>query len=143
MYFTSLFFLENGIVLQVKSECSKNLQLRNELEPDWMPLVLPNDVAIDKSFKFCQNGNCCSTGILSFREDKHYFHNGAFNYESDQEKRRCKEHNFTKTYELGECGNFNFDFNSVENVIMTHITLHAQGHSYLYGHQFNVSFVAE
>ena len=50
MYFT---FLDNGMLLQVKSECSENSKKFNTLIPDWMPLVLPNDVAIDKSFKFC------------------------------------------------------------------------------------------
>ena len=102
-----------------------------------MVLVLANDVAIEKTFKFCQSGSCCSTGVLKFSESREHL-SPLFKYSnSEQEKLRCKQNNYTKAFELGDCGKFNFDLNRVESIIMTHITLHGK----LYDEQFNVSFV--
>ena len=44
MYFT---FLDNGLVLQIKTDCSRFSQSKDK-----------------KIFTFCQNGKCCSTGAL-------------------------------------------------------------------------------
>ena len=129
-------FLDNGIVLQVKSSCSRNSKTDYSVVPDWMHLVLANDVAIEKTFKFCQNGNCCSTGVLSFSESREHLSPWVKYSNSEQQKLRCKQNNY-KANELGECGKFNFDFNSVENVMLPHYTLHGN----LDGEQFNVSFV--
>ena len=140
MYFT---FLDNGIVLQVKSDCSQ-LSISNystthdySVTPDWMIMVLANDLGIKKSFKFCQNGNCCSTGVLSFTESNELVPTYVQFSDREQEKLRCKQNNYTDASDLGECGKFNFDLNSVENVKLPHYTLHGN----LDGEQFNVSFV--
>ena len=131
MYFT---FLDNGIVLQVKSDCSQrsisNYSAIRAATPDWMTLVLANDLGIQKSFKFCQNGNCCSTGVLSFAESREFVPSLVQFSTGEQEKLRCKQNNYTEAYELGECGKFNFDLDSVESIVMTHITLHAVGKDY-------------
>ena len=150
MYVLYLFtFLDNGIVLQVKSDCSQ-LSISNystthdySVTPDWMIMVLANDLGIKKSFKFCQNGNCCSTGVLSFTESHELVPTYVQFSDREQEKLRCKQNNYTEAYELGECGKFNFDLDSVESIVMTHITLHAVAHSgsLFHGEQFNVSFV--
>ena len=124
MYFT---FVDNGIALQVKSDCSQRSISNYRETPDWMIMVLGNDLGIKKSFKFCQNGNCCSTGVLSFAESREFVPSLVQISTGEQEKLRCKQNNYTEAYELGECGKFSFDLDSVENIVMTHITLHAVG----------------
>ena len=120
--------------MQVKSSCSRETDYSKV--PDWMGFALANDVAIEKTFKFCQNGNCCSTGVLSFSESREHLSPWVKYSNSSQEKLICKQNNY-KAYELGECGKFNFDLNSVENVKLPHYTLHGN----FDGEQFNVSFV--
>ena len=102
-----------------------------------MIFALANDVAIEKTFKFCQNGNCCSTGVLSFSESREHLSPWVKYSNSSQEKLKCKENNYTEAYQLGECGKFNFDLDSVENVKLPHYTLHGN----FDGEQFNVTFV--
>ena len=85
MYFT---FLDNGLVLQIKTDCSGKTQSEGT-----------------KTFTFCQNENCCSTGGLP-----------------PQDQSGCKQNNYglgTK-YKLGECSKFNFDFDSVEGNVSYH-----------------------
>ena len=113
--------------MQVKSSCSRDSKTDYSKVPDWMIFALANDVAIEKTFKFCQNGNCCSTGVLSFTESREHLSPWVKYSNSSQEKLKCKENNYTEAYELGECGKFNFDLDSVESIVMTHITLHAVG----------------
>ena len=122
--------------MQVKSSCSRDSITDYGKVPDWMNFVLANDVAIEKTFKFCQNGKCCSTGVLSFSESREHLSPWVKYSNSSQEKLICKQNNY-KAYELGECGKFNFDLNSVENVKLPHYTLHGN----LDGEQFNISFV--
>ena len=68
-------------------ECSKHSQSGNE--------------GI-KTLTFCQNGKCCSTGSLKKKEKKKYWYCRVNNYKAD---------------ELGECGKFDFGFDSVEGNI--------------------------
>ena len=68
-------------------ECSKHSQSGNEG---------------NKTLIFCQNGKCCTTGSLRKKEEKSYFY--------------CIENNY-KADELGECGKFDFSFDSVEGNI--------------------------
>ena len=79
------------------------------MTPDWMVLVLPNDYGIKKSFKFCQNGKCCSTGVLSFTESRELVPTFVQFSDREQEKLICKQNNYTEASDLGECGKFNFD----------------------------------
>ena len=54
-----------------------------------------------KTFTFCQNGRCCSTGGLSAQDE------------------RCKLYNYQAS-ELGDCDKFHFDFESVEGNVTYH-----------------------
>ena len=57
----------------------------------------------NKTFTFCQNGKCCSTGSLPAKKEKYNKYNNWY----------CRENKF-KANELGECGKFDFDFDSLE-----------------------------
>ena len=116
MYFT---FVDNGIALQVKSDCSQRSISNYRETPDWMIMVLGNDLGIKKSFKFCQNGNCCSTGVLSFAESREFVPSLVQISTGEQEKLRCKQNNYTEAYELGECGKFDFDFKRIKGGFVT------------------------
>ena len=103
----------NGAVLQIKTDCSQYTQ-EDGLTPEWMDIITNWDPGMTTSFEFCQNSQdgltppkCCFTGFLS------------------GDKQRCKEIQYG-AHELGSCGKFNFDFDSVESIKMRHITL--QGH---------------
>ena len=105
--------------MQIKTDCTQYTQ-EDGLTPGWMDLILEWDPGMTKSFEFCQNSqddltppNCCFTGFLSGH------------------KQRCKEIQY-ETHEIGACGNFNFDFDSVESIKMLRITLH--GHEEAYRH---------
>ena len=84
MYFT---FLDNGLVLQIKTNCSRYSPSKDE-----------------KTFTFCQNEKCCSTGALPAQDKK------------------CKQNNygFGTKYKLGECSKFPFDFDSVKGNVTYH-----------------------
>ena len=56
----------------------------------------------NKTFTFCQNGKCCSTGSLPAKKEEFF---ASYFY--------CRENKF-KANELGHCGKFEFDFDNVE-----------------------------
>ena len=84
MYFT---FLDNGLVLQIMTSCSRYSPSKDK-----------------KTFTFCQNEKCCSTGPLPAQD------------------RKCKQNNygFGTKYKLGECSKFPFDFDNVEGNVTYH-----------------------
>ena len=103
--------------MQIKTDCTQYTQ-EDGLTPGWMDLILEWDPGMTKSFEFCQNSqddltppNCCFTGFLSGH------------------KQRCKEIQY-EAHELGSCGKFKFDFDSVESIKMLHITLHGHVGAY-------------
>ena len=55
----------------------------------------------NKTFTFCQNGKCCSTGSLPTKKEEMY-HDWY-----------CRRNKY-KANELGECSKFDFQFNFVE-----------------------------
>ena len=55
----------------------------------------------NKTFTFCQNGKCCSTGSLPTKKEEMY-HDWY-----------CRRNKY-KANELGECSKFDFEFDSVE-----------------------------
>ena len=77
-------FLDNGIVLQIKTNCARYSQSKDE-----------------KTFTFCQNGRCCSTGGLL------------------AQNQRCKQ-NIELASELGECSRSHFDFENVQGNVTWH-----------------------
>ena len=78
-------FLDNGIVLQIKTNCAQYSQSKDE-----------------KTFTFCQNGKCCSTGALPPQE-----------CEND-------DYGFGTDYKLGKCSKFDFRFENVEGNVTYH-----------------------
>ena len=70
--------------MQIKTDCGKYSHSKDK-----------------KTFTFCQNGRCCSTGGLPAQDE------------------RCKQNNY-QAYELGDCGKFHFDFESVEGNVTYH-----------------------
>ena len=89
MYFT---FLDNGLELHIKTNCSGYLKL-----DDWPDY---------RTFTFCQNKNCCSTGALP-APDQRWF-----------QDHNCFVHKYK--YKLGDCSKFNFDFDSVKGNVTYH-----------------------
>ena len=81
-------FLDNGLLLQIKTDCKRYSQLSLHSTDK-------------KTFTFCQNGRCCSTGVLS------------------SQNQRCKQNNY-KASELGECGKSQFDFENVQGNVTWH-----------------------
>ena len=79
MWFT---FLDDGRILFVNNQWSERSRWDN------------------KTFTFCQNGKCCSTGSLLVKKD-HY------------------KNNYTAG-ELGECGKFDFDLDSMQGNVTFH-----------------------
>ena len=77
-------FLDNGVVLQIKTNCARYSQSKDE-----------------KTFTFCQNGRCCSTGGLL------------------AQNQRCKQ-NIELASELGECSISHFDFENVQGNVTWH-----------------------
>ena len=74
-------------MLQIKTSCSRYSPSKDK-----------------KTFTFCQNEKCCSTGALPPQD------------------RRCKQNNygFGTKYKLGECSKFPFDFDNVEGNVTYH-----------------------
>ena len=70
--------------MQIKTDCGKYSHSKDE-----------------KTFTFCQNGRCCSTGGLPAQD------------------KRCKQNNY-QAYELGDCGKFHFDFEPVQGNVTYH-----------------------
>ena len=62
----------------------------------------------NKTFTFCQNGKCCSTGSLLAKKENGYYRNGY-----------CYQNKYTAG-ELGECGKFDFDLDSVHGNVTYH-----------------------
>ena len=90
LYFT---FLDNSLLLQIKTNCSQHSQSKYE-----------------KTFTFCQNGKCCSTGALPPQECEN------------------NDYGFGTDYKLGECSKFDFRFENVEgNVIYHNLTSATDG----------------
>ena len=116
-------FLDNGLELQIKTDCSHDSQSKDDQTPqEWMKHVLGNGThfnLIKKSFRFCQNGfNCCSTGALPV------------------ENQRCKQTNY-KAYELGGCGKFDFD---LKKLYGGDITLYGPNEDQFYKRFTNLTF---
>ena len=74
-------------MLQIKTSCSRYSPSKDK-----------------KTFTFCQNEKCCSTGPLPAQDKK------------------CKQNNygFGTKYKLGECSKFPFDFDIVEGNVTYH-----------------------
>ena len=74
-------------MLQIKTSCSRYSPSKDK-----------------KTFTFCQNEKCCSTGPLPAQDTK------------------CKQNNygFGTKYKLGECSKFPFDFDNVEGNVTYH-----------------------
>ena len=98
--------LDNGLVLQIKTDCNQKSQLRADEEtPEWMKHVLGNSThfnLIENGFRFCHSnfGTCCKTGALPVQNQ------------------RCKQTDY-QAYELGECGKFDFDFKRIKGGFVT------------------------
>ena len=94
--------------MQIKTDCSPHSQSKDDPIPEeWMKHFLGNGThfnVIKKSFRFCHSnfGACCKTGALPVQNQ------------------RCKQTNY-QAYELGNCGKFDFDLNTLS---MGDITLH-------------------
>ena len=83
----SFTLLDNALLLQIKTNCSQHSQSKDE-----------------KTFTFCQYGNCCSTGALPAQDQK------------------CKinDYGFRSKYKLGACSKFDFKFDNVEGNVTYH-----------------------
>ena len=78
-------FLDSGLVfLKIKTDCGIYSHSKDK-----------------KTFTFCQNGRCCSTGGLPAQDEK------------------CKQ-NIYYPSQLGECRRFHFDFESVQGNVTYH-----------------------
>ena len=92
-------FLDNGIELQIMTNCSPYSQSKEDQPPSAWKHILGNGThfnVIEKSFRFCNSPTeCCLTGSLPVQNQ------------------RCKQTNY-KAYELGGCGRFDFDFEKLD-----------------------------
>ena len=84
-FLVHISFLDTGLAeLQIKTDCDIYSHSKDK-----------------KTFTFCQNERCCSTGGLPAQDE------------------RCKQNNY-QAYELGECGKYHFDFESVQGNVTYH-----------------------
>ena len=84
-FLVQISFLDNGLAeLQIKTDCDIYSHSKDK-----------------KTFTFCQNGRCCSTGGLPAQDE------------------RCKQNNY-QAYKLGDCGKFHFDLESVQGNVTYH-----------------------